>query len=60
MTYLLAAAVLLPVYGRLRAPLVLLVLGPFVAFFGTGYFCGFGAVIAGDLSDGDSRDRAGF
>ena len=40
------AAVLLPLYGILREPLALLVLGPFVAFFGTGYYSGFGAVIA--------------
>jgi MFS family permease len=44
--YLLAAAVLLFVYVSVRAPLVLLVLGPFVAFFATGYFSGFGAVTA--------------
>ena len=40
------ASVLLPLYGILRAPAVLLVLGPLVAFFGTGYYSGFGAVIA--------------
>jgi MFS family permease len=40
------AAVLLPLYGVLRTPAVLLVLGPLVAFFGTGYYSGFGAVIA--------------
>jgi MFS family permease len=44
--YLLAAAVLLPAYGFVRNPLVLLVLGPFVAFFGTGYFSGFGPLTA--------------
>ena len=33
-------------YGATRQPTVLLVLGPFVAFFGTGYFSGFGAVAA--------------
>ena len=44
--YLIAAAVLLPLYGMLRLPTVLLVLGPFVAFFGTGYFSGLGAVVA--------------
>ena len=37
---------LLPLYGFLRTPLVLLALGPFVAFFGTGYFSGFGALTA--------------
>jgi len=31
-------------YGTAREPWLLLVLGPFVAFFGTGYFSGFGAV----------------
>jgi MFS family permease len=45
-TFVLAASVLLPLYGYLRTPAVLLVLGPFVAFFGTGYYSGFGAVIA--------------
>jgi MFS family permease len=44
--YLLAAAVLLFVYVSVRVPLVLLALGPFVAFFATGYFSGFGAVTA--------------
>jgi MFS family permease len=43
--FVLAASVLLPVYGFLRDPLILLVLGPLVAFFGTGYYSGFGAVI---------------
>ena len=43
-TYLLAAAVLLLVYGMTRTPLVLLLLGPFVAFFATGYYTGFAAV----------------
>ena len=42
--YLLAAASLVWYYGFAREPWVLLVLGPFVAFFGTGYFSGFGAV----------------
>ena len=44
--YLVAAAVLLFLYVSVSAPLVLLVLGPFVAFFATGYFSGFGAVTA--------------
>jgi MFS family permease len=44
--YLLAAAVLILVYVSLRSPLLLLLLGPFVAFFATGYFSGFGAVTA--------------
>jgi len=45
-TYLLAASVLLPLYGALTSPAALLLLGPLVAFFGTGYFSGFGAVTA--------------
>ena len=44
--YLLAAALLLSLYVSVRSPLALLVLGPFVAFFATGYFSGFGAVTA--------------
>ena len=44
--YLLAAAALVPVYGATRNPVLLLALGPFIAFFGTGYFAGFGAVTA--------------
>ena len=44
--YLLMASVLLPLYGFMKNPLVLLLLGPFVAFFGTGFFSGFGAVTA--------------
>ena len=44
--YLVAAAILLPIYGVMRVPVVLLLLGPFVAFFGTGYFSGLGAVVA--------------
>jgi MFS family permease len=44
--YLLAASVLLPLYGALTSPALLLLLGPFVAFFGTGYYSGFGAVTA--------------
>ena len=44
--YLTAAAMLMLVYGLTRRPAALLVLGPLVAFFGTGYFSGFGAVTA--------------
>ncbi len=38
--------VLIAVYTSLRTPILLLLLGPFVAFFATGYFSGFGAVTA--------------
>ena len=44
--YTLAAAALILVYISIRVPLALLLLGPFVAFFATGYFSGFGAVTA--------------
>jgi MFS family permease len=42
--YLVAAAALVPLYGIAETPLALLLLGPLVAFFGTGYFSGFAAV----------------
>ena len=45
-SYLLLAAALVPLYGATRHPAMLLLLGPLVAFFGTGYFSGFGAVTA--------------
>jgi MFS family permease len=44
--YLLAAAALVPLYGLASRPSTLLVLGPFVAFFGTGFFSGFSALAA--------------
>lgn len=44
--YILAASLLLPLYGYIRNPLVLLALGPFIAFFGTGHYSGFGPLTA--------------
>lgn len=44
--YLICAAALVLAYSSTRQPAVLLILGPLVAFFGTGYFSGFGAVTA--------------
>ena len=44
--YLVTAAILLFAYVSIRNPTALLVLGPLVAFFATGYFSGFGAVTA--------------
>jgi len=44
--FLLIASVSMVLYSQARQPLLLLVLGPFVAFFGTGYFTGFGALTA--------------
>jgi len=43
-TYLLLAAVLVAAYGLTTNPAWLLTLGPLVAFFGTGYFSGYGAI----------------
>jgi MFS family permease len=45
-TYLLVASALLFAYVTIPNARVLLLLGPFVAFFATGYFSGFGAVTA--------------
>jgi len=44
--YLLTAAALILAYTATTIPLLLLALGPVVAFFATGYFSGFGAVTA--------------
>jgi MFS family permease len=44
--FLVAAAAFMLLYARTRQPLILFALGPFVAFFGTGYFTGFGALTA--------------
>ncbi len=44
--FLLAAAFFVVVYSSVRSNLSLLLLGPFVAFFGTGYFSGFGTITA--------------
>lgn len=44
--YLVTAAALILAYSTTHNRLALLVLGPFVGFFGTGYFSGFGAVSA--------------
>ncbi len=59
-SYLLCAAVLLATYGLTREPLALLVLGPFVAFFSTGYFSGFGAVTAEIYSTDVRATAQGF
>jgi MFS family permease len=56
-TYLLVAAILVPLYAVIRSPVLLLLLGPFVAFFGTGFFSGF-AAIASELFPGEIRAAA--
>ncbi|MCC7185049.1 MAG: MFS transporter, partial [Acidobacteria bacterium] len=45
-SYLVMASVLVLAYAWTPTPWALLLLGPVVAFFGTGYFSGFGAVTA--------------
>jgi MFS family permease len=55
--YLLVAAGLVPLFGMAQTPLWLLVLGPFVAFFGTGFFSGFSA-IASELFPTEVRATA--
>ena len=44
--YLLAAALSVLAYVTVKDPWALLILGPFVSFFGTGHFAGFGAITA--------------
>jgi MFS family permease len=44
--YILAAGILLPLFGYVRNPAVLLALGPVIAFFGTGHYSGFGPLTA--------------
>ena len=47
LTFVLAAAVLVPVYGQMAAqPAALMALGPLIGFFGHGYFSLFGAMLA--------------
>ncbi len=55
--YLLIAAALVPIYGLAHTPLLLLILGPLVGFFGTGYFSGF-AAIASELFPTEIRATA--
>jgi len=56
-SYLVAAAVLVPIFVAMKDPGWLLVVGPWVAFFGTGYFSGFGA-IASELFPTEIRATA--
>jgi MFS family permease len=58
--YVLAAAVLMLAYSVTQRPVVLLVLGPVVAFFATGYFTGFGAITAEIYPTGIRATAQGF
>lgn len=55
--YLVIAAILVPIFGSLTNPALLLAVGVLVAFFGTGYFSGFGA-IASELFPTEIRGTA--
>ena len=56
--FLLAAAVLVPVYGHMaRSPLALLATGPLLGFFSHGYFSVFGAMLS-ELFETDVRATA--
>ncbi len=55
--YLLVAAILVPIFGSVKSFTWLLILGPFVAFFGTGFFSGFSA-IASELFPTEIRATA--
>jgi MFS family permease len=44
--FLLGAALFVFLYASTKQPVLLLLLGPFVAYFGTGYFSGFGVLTA--------------
>src|ERR1700693_2863561 len=55
--FLMVAALLVPLYGIARSEFWLLVLGPFVAFFGTGFFSGY-AAIASEIFPGEIRAAA--
>lgn len=58
--YTMTAAVLILIYISLQVPIGLLLLGPFVAFFATGYFSGFGAVTAEIYSTDIRATAQGF
>ena len=55
--YLLVAAVLVPIFGLTKSQTGLLLLGPLVGFFGTGFFSGFSA-IASELFPTEIRGTA--
>jgi MFS family permease len=44
--YVLVAAALVPLYGSVRSENLLFILGPFIGFFGTGFFSLFGVMLA--------------
>jgi MFS family permease len=55
--YLVVAALMVPLFAFVRSPSALLVIGPLVGFFGTGYFSGF-SVITSELFPASLRASA--
>jgi len=55
--YTFGAAVLVPLYAQARSPIVMLVLGTLVAFFGTGFFSGSG-ILGSEIFPTQVRARA--
>jgi MFS family permease len=55
--FLLIAALLVPVFAFVRQPSALLLIGPLIGFFGTGYFSGF-SVISSELFPTSLRGTA--
>jgi MFS family permease len=55
--YLLIATLMVPLFAFVRSPSALLVIGPLVGFFGTGYFSGF-SVITSELFPTSLRGSA--
>jgi len=43
-SYLVMAAIVVPIYAHIQNDIVLLCVGPLVGFFGSGYFSGFGVI----------------
>jgi len=61
MLFVVGAAVLVPIYGRMAAsPGLLMVLGPLVGFLGHGYFSVFGAMLAELFPSGIRATAQGF
>src|SRR6185503_5542928 len=53
--FMIGAAILVPIYGQMaRSPVLLLVLGPLIGYFGYGYFSMFGSFVA-ELYPADVR-----
>ncbi len=55
--YFVAAAALVPIYGSVREPWLLLVVGALVGFFGTGFFSGSG-LVGSEIFPTEVRARA--